>query len=46
MNNKYYFLSLLFLIINLFISCGSDIAIAGLILEEEEQINYKYGYDE
>ena len=46
MNNKYYFLSLLFLIINLFSSCGSDIAIAGLILEEEEPINYKYGYDE
>jgi murein DD-endopeptidase MepM/ murein hydrolase activator NlpD len=46
MNNKYYFLSLLFLISNLFISCGSDIAIAGLILEEEEPINYKYGYDE
>ena len=46
MNNKYYFFSLLFLIINLFSSCGSDIAIAGLILEEEEPINYKYGYDE
>ena len=44
MINKYYFFSLLFLIINLFSSCGSDIA--GLIIEDEEPINYKYGYDE
>ena len=44
MNSKYYFFSLFFLIINLFSSCGSDIA--SLILEEKEEINYIYGYDE
>ena len=44
MNNKYYFFSLLFLIINLFSSCGSDIG--SVILDEEEPIIYKYGYDQ
>ena len=45
MNNiRYYIFSLIFLIINLFSSCGSDIA--SVILDEEEPIIYRYGYDE
>ena len=45
MNNiRFYFFSLLFLIINLFSSCGSDIT--SIISEDEEPIIYKYGYDE
>ena len=43
-NIKYYFFSLLFLIIILFSSCGSDIV--SVILDEEEPIIYKYGYEE
>ena len=43
-NIRFYFFSLLFLIINLFSSCGSDIT--SIISEDEEPIIYKYGYDE
>ena len=43
-NIKYYFFSFLFLIINLFSSCGSDLA--SVILDDEEPVIYKYGYDE
>ena len=43
-NSKYYFFSLLFLIINLLSSCGSDRA--SVILDDEEPVIYKYGYDE
>ena len=43
-NSKYYFFSLLFLIINLLSSCGSDLA--SVILDDEEPVIYKYGYDE
>ena len=42
-NIRYYFFTLLFLLINLFSSCGSEIA--SVIFDEEEQIIYKYGYD-
>ncbi|MBJ34925.1 MAG: peptidase M23, partial [Flavobacteriaceae bacterium] len=42
--NKYYFFLLMFLIINIFISCGSDIA--SLIEEDAEPITYKFGYEE
>ena len=45
MNNiRFCFFSLLFLIISLFSSCGSDIT--SIISEDEEPIIYKYGYDE
>ncbi len=43
-NIEYYFFTLLFLLINLFSSCGSEIA--SVILDEEDPIIYKYGYDE
>ena len=43
-NSKYYFFSLLFIIINFLSSCGSDLT--SVILDEEEPIIYKYGYDE
>ena len=42
-NIRYYFFTLLFLIINLFNSCGSEIT--SVIFDEEEPIIYKYGYD-
>ena len=42
-NIGYYFFTLLFLIINLFSSCGSEIT--SVIFDEEEPIIYKYGYD-
>ena len=42
-NIRYYFFTLLFLLINLFSSCGSEIA--SVIFDEEEPIIYKYGYD-
>jgi hypothetical protein len=42
-NIRYYFFTLLFLTINLFSSCGSEIA--SVIFDEEEPIIYKYGYD-
>ena len=42
-NIRYYFFTLLFLIINLFNSCGSEIT--SVIFGEEEPIIYKYGYD-
>ena len=42
--NKYYFFLSMFLIINIFISCGSDIA--SLIEEDAEPITYKFGYEE
>ena len=42
-NIRYYFFTLLFLLINLFSSCGSEIT--SVIFDEEEPIIYKYGYD-
>ena len=42
-NIRYYFFTLLFLLINLFSSCGSEIA--SVIFDEEEPIIYKFGYD-